>query len=263
MTRRPWSRSELIVAFNLYCKLRFGQYHSRNPSVVALASAIGRTPDAVAMKLCNFAACDPTHQWRGVKGLANYSKADGAIYTEFVGTWSELAAESERSYQELLGLAPDRPSDNLEFTTPSDSRRPETEVDRMIKARLGQDFFRAAVLAAYDYRCCVCDLPCPSLLVASHIVPWAKREALRVDPRNGLALCALHDRAFDRGLIGIDDGNVVLLSPRLRDYLPHSVLERMFVQFEGAEVHRPEKFGPLPDYLAFHRSEVFQRSFSA
>jgi hypothetical protein len=59
MPRRFWTRNELIVAFNLYCKMRFGQLHRRNPQVIQLANQLGRTPSAVAMKLCNFAAFDP------------------------------------------------------------------------------------------------------------------------------------------------------------------------------------------------------------
>jgi hypothetical protein len=31
MPRRDWTREELIVAFNLYCKIPFGRIHIRNP----------------------------------------------------------------------------------------------------------------------------------------------------------------------------------------------------------------------------------------
>jgi putative restriction endonuclease len=65
MVRRNWTRDELIVAFNLYCKLPFGQLHAKNPRVVEMARALGRTPGSVAMKLVNFAALDPTHRHRG------------------------------------------------------------------------------------------------------------------------------------------------------------------------------------------------------
>jgi hypothetical protein len=53
MGRRNWTRAELIVAFNLYCKLPFGQLHSKNPRVVELARVLARTPVSVAMKLVN------------------------------------------------------------------------------------------------------------------------------------------------------------------------------------------------------------------
>src|SRR5258706_11315334 len=59
MSRRAWTRDELVIAFNLYCKLRFGQCHGRNPAVIQLAKVLDRSPNAVAMKLCNFASFDP------------------------------------------------------------------------------------------------------------------------------------------------------------------------------------------------------------
>src|SRR5262245_25575074 len=102
MTRRSWTREELIVAFNLYCKLPYGRMHQRNPLVIAVAAALGRTPGAVAMKLVNFAAFDPAHQKRGVSGLKNASQADRAIWDEFNGNWEDLAAESERIFQDRV-----------------------------------------------------------------------------------------------------------------------------------------------------------------
>src|SRR5436309_2927648 len=103
MPRRPWSRDELIVAFNLYCKLRFGQCHGRNRHVIELANGLRRTPNAVAMKLCNFASFDPSHQRRGISGLGNASRADKEVWDEFNADWNRLAVESERAARELLG----------------------------------------------------------------------------------------------------------------------------------------------------------------
>lgn len=60
--RRGWGRDELLVAFNLYCRLAFGQLRSGNPEVVKLAEALGRSPSSVSMKLCNFASFDPAHR---------------------------------------------------------------------------------------------------------------------------------------------------------------------------------------------------------
>ena len=37
MTRKNWTRDELIVAFNLYCKLPFGKIHNKNPAIIELA----------------------------------------------------------------------------------------------------------------------------------------------------------------------------------------------------------------------------------
>jgi len=254
MTRRTWSRVELIVAFNLYCKLTFGQLHSRNPRVVELAKLLGRTPGSVAMKLVNFASLDPTHQQRGIAGLKNTSKADQGIWDEFNADWTNLAAESEQALRVLR--QPGEPAGEVfveEVTVPG-----ETEREAVVKVRMGQAFFRTTVIASYGKLCCVCRLPEEQLLVASHIIPWAARADLRVNPRNGLCLCALHDRAFDRGLMTVEADLRVRLSRRLEDHLPDDVIEKMFVAYRGQTVQLPEKFKPEAEYLEFHRSAVFQ-----
>jgi len=95
MMRENWNREELIVAFNLYCKIPFGRITSRNPEIINLAKIIGRTPSAVALKLVNFARLDPELQKRKISGMSHGSKSEGEIWDEFHGNWSELAFESE------------------------------------------------------------------------------------------------------------------------------------------------------------------------
>src|SRR5690554_2533773 len=69
MTRKAWTREQLVKTLALYCQLPFGKMHSRNPAVIALASVIERTPSAVALKLVNFASLDPDLRGRGVGGM--------------------------------------------------------------------------------------------------------------------------------------------------------------------------------------------------
>src|SRR5947208_2031548 len=188
MPRRSWTRAELIVAFNLYCKLRFGQCHGRNQQVIELAQVLTRTPNAVAMKLCNFASFDPAHQDRGISGLGNASRADRAIWDEFNADWSRLAVESERAYRELLGesdedLATDETEAAISVGDHLGPSSDQTETRRLQSVRLGQAFFRSAVLASYNDQCCICKLSCTALLIASHIIPWAVRADLRLNPR--------------------------------------------------------------------------------
>ena len=105
---RTWSRDELIVVFNLYCTMSFGQMHSRNPHIIEMAQVLGRTPGSVAMKLVNFASFDPAHQSRGVRGLSGASHADRAIWNEFHANWEPLAFESEQRLSELLAIGTER-----------------------------------------------------------------------------------------------------------------------------------------------------------
>jgi predicted restriction endonuclease len=263
MSRRIWTRNELIVAFNLYCKLRFGQCHGRHPEVVQLAQVLNRTPNAVAMKLCNFAAFDPAHQSRGIAGLSNTSRGDRVIWEEFNSDWNRLAIESEMAVQNLLGKRIEESTEENDGEVPAepaqDNRdKPRTETQRMQTIRLGQSFFRSTVLASYNDRCCVCLLPCRTLLIASHIIPWAIRPQLRLDPRNGLCLCAMHDKAFDRGLLSIDSDNRVLISRQIESGMTHSVMASMFAAFRGKLIHLPEKFRPDPEHFRYHRCNIFR-----
>ena len=69
MAKINWTRDELILTLNLYLKLPFGKLHAKTKEVKELAEVIGRTNNAVSMRLNNFASVDPYHQKRGIKGL--------------------------------------------------------------------------------------------------------------------------------------------------------------------------------------------------
>ena len=49
--RKRWTRDELLVAFNLYHKLTFGQLHARNHAIMDVAKRMERGPSSLAMKL--------------------------------------------------------------------------------------------------------------------------------------------------------------------------------------------------------------------
>ena len=62
MERTRWTKEELIVTFNLYLKLPFSKINARNPIVQELANILGRTSNSIALRLGNFASCDPLLQ---------------------------------------------------------------------------------------------------------------------------------------------------------------------------------------------------------
>lgn len=251
--RRDWTRDELLLAMNLYCRTPYGRLHKTNPDVVALAEAIGRTPSSVAMKLVNLSSLDPAQQNRGIKGLKNASRGDRAVWDEFHADWEGLAEESE-SLRNRLGLAGRDASDSDDPVRFDGA----TEVQRPAKVRLAQGFFRRSVLSSYESRCCVTDIAVPSLLVASHILPWSTHADRRADPRNGLCLSRLHDAAFDRGLIAFDDEFRMVLSRELREATSNRVLCESFVPFEGRPLRLPDRFRPDPEFLAVHAREIFR-----
>ncbi|MCK6475447.1 MAG: HNH endonuclease [Phycisphaerales bacterium] len=220
--------------------------------MIALAGAIGRTPSAVALKLVNFASLDPELRAQGVGGMGNTSAADRSVWDEFFGRWDVLADNSVVPEPIIFEAAPQR-----EISAPRSASVGPTEVVREVAQRRGQSFFRASVMAAHDGRCCITGITSEPLLRASHIVPWSHDPALRLDPRNGLCLNALHDAAFDRGLITLSDRFELLVSERVKSEVPEPVYREMFASRAGATISMPERFRPSPEMLRFHRSEVF------
>ncbi len=253
MPRRDWTRNELIIAFNLYCRIPFGRIHLRNPEIIDLANALGRTPSSVSWKLANFARLDPTLQKRNIRGASHGSKAEEEIWNEFHRNWDSLAFESQRLLAELKHLPPEALISLEEF--PEGRTR-----DAIVKVRVNQAFFRSAVLAAYDCKCCITGLSIPEILVASHIVPWSVDEKNRTNPRNGLCLNAVHDRAFETGLITVGPNYRLRLSKELKKQT-NSVddLHRaLLLRYDGERIVLPGRFLPDPSFLEYHNKVRFK-----
>jgi putative restriction endonuclease len=245
MPSNKWTREELIIAFNLYCKIPFGKIHIHNPEIIALSKILGRTPSAVSWKLANLASLDPSLKKRNIAGASHGSKMDAEVWDEFNGDWDRLAYESEQveevSEVDLLDL-------------------PKTgkERDALVKIRVNQGFFRKAVLAAYNFQCCVTGLEVTELLNASHIVPWSKDEDNRVNPRNGLCLNAIHDRAFDRGLLTIMPDFTVKVSKLVKRGNISEAVQNFLLRYDGLEISKPAKFVPDLKFLKYHNKNVFR-----
>ena len=96
----------------------------------------------------------------------------------------------------------------------------------------------------------------PRLLIASHIVPWSKDKTNRLNPSNGLCLSALHDRAFDKGLLTLDDDFCIILAQSIKrsDEL---FIRQVFQPLAGKEIELPERFVPDRAFLAKHRETIF------
>ena len=123
--------------------------------------------------------------------------------------------------------------------------------------RSNQNFFRRRVLSAFEYRCCVTGIAIPDLLVASHIIPWSSNKIHRLNPQNGLCLNALHDRAFDRGLMWVDEGFIIRYSSSMKDKArPNTGSSDLLLLREGQQLQLPEHFAPNPEFLQWHRESV-------
>jgi putative restriction endonuclease len=129
------------------------------------------------------------------------------------------------------------------------------------RGRPGRDpQFRLEVLRAYEYTCAVCgydgQLETVSVGVeAAHVRWWAHRGPDTLD--NALALCALHHRAFDRGVISLDEDYTVMISSLFRG---GPGARSMVTNFHGRPLRRPQPGAAVPDreHLGWHHREVFK-----
>ena len=253
MATTRWTKEQLKLAFYLYCQLPFGRLHSRNPEIIKLAKLIGRTPDALAMKLVNFASLDPAITSTGRKGLKGASNLDREVWEEFHANWEKLAVECEMLRRNLDHVTPTE-DESDEQLIPEDYTGETKKV--ITEQRIKQSFFRRAVLSSYRGRCCMSGLSEPRLLVASHIVPWSKDKANRLNPSNGLCLSAIHDRAFDKGLITLTDDFKIVVSKELKRKKEPFVME-VLLPLDGRTIEPPERFAPQVEFIAWHRKELF------
>lgn len=253
--QKLWTRNELILAINLYIKLSFGKIHSRNPSIINLANLIGRTPGSVAYKLVNFASLDPSLKERGIKGAENSSKLDKEIWNEFYNNWNDLPFTSEKLFADLTNTSIEKNNHIDESELPKEGKTRE----QIVKARVNQSFFRNAILASYNNTCCITGIQNPELLIAGHIRPWALDEKNRLNPRNGIAINALHDQAFESGLITITPEYKIKISSELKLLKNQTGISEFFLKYDNHEIHLPDRFLPDKEFLKYHNNERFKK----
>lgn len=251
MQNRRWTHQETVLALYLYFQLPFGKLHSGNPEIQELAEKIGRTHSSVAMKLGNFASLDPKITESGRKGLSGATKLDRAVFGEFQSDWTALVTEAEIL---MPAVNFDSASSNvaelrIDFTHKSFDG--PSMIERMVEQRIGQSFFRRAVIANFDEHCCITGIADSRLLNASHIVPWSDDIKNRHNPSNGLSLSATFDRAFDRGLVTVLPCGIVEISRQLLD--SDSIETRAyFARYQGTEIKKTARFRPDDDLLRWH-----------
>ncbi|MGW0706417.1 phosphorothioated DNA-binding restriction endonuclease [Streptomyces sp. NPDC002643] len=119
---------------------------------------------------------------------------------------------------------------------------------------------RELVLTAYEYRCAFCGydgrIGAVSVgLEAAHVRWWAFDGPDEVE--NGLCLCSLHHKLFDKGVLGVGDGRRVLVSQR---FVGHSDAARAQVlALAGRPLLGPQAGAPsvAPAHRDWHISQVF------
>lgn len=252
MIKKNWTREETIIAFNVYCKIPFKSSSKTNPIIIEYANIIGRSPSALNMKIGNFGRLDPQLKTLGIKGLIHGSKLEEEVWQEFNGNWDKLAFQSEK----LIAKFQNKTVEDIDYLNLQNLPK-GVDKERIVKTRINQSFFRSAVLSSYNLKCCITGLFIPDLLVASHIKPWTKDKNNRTNPKNGLCLNSIHDKAFDKGYLTITTDYKVLVSDYLNDFEKEKIINDFFIKYNNQKITLPDKFLPSREFLDWHYKELF------
>ncbi|MDG7005878.1 MAG: HNH endonuclease [Nitrososphaerota archaeon] len=237
-----WSREEVVVILELAMDPTCGAA-TWDPQVREVAGLLTRGLPAVVSLLKDLRAAHPI-------SVVRPEMSD--LFKE--GEWRRLCADPDALHGEvtsilrrLSGVSPLIGNHILEQKRRLRlallrKRGAETEAIGSRKFRLLQDEFREVVLDGYSNQCAMCDVKLPALLIASHIVPWSATKTHRLNPENGIALCALHDKAFDRHLISVHPNGKLWTSRILRTANP-----RLAAELDRTGRLRFPRRGPRPD----------------
>ena len=232
----------------------FWKITQAKPRGINLATLIGRTPSSVAYKLVNFASLDPSLKAKGIKGASNASNLDKEIWKEFFNHWDELPFESEKLLAKIEKTTVEKLNQISETELPKEGKVRE----QMVKVRVNQAFFRSSILASYNNTCCITGIRQPEFLIAGHIKPWSVDEKNRLNPQNGIAINALHDKAFETGLLTITPDFKIKISSLLLKQKKSKSIGDYFVKYNGKDIILPSRFLPDTEFLKYHNEVRFK-----
>jgi len=242
-----WTREQLIMALNVYCKIPFKDVKEAHPIIQKYAPLIGRTTTALKMKVGNFGRFDPVLRAKGIVGLSNGSKSDETIWNEFWNNPEKLAYESEKLFAERMGKSIEEYNELDTQTLPKGMER-----ETIIRQRVNQQFFRNTVLCSYLHQCCITGITNTSLLEACHISSWKDDEQNRTNPKNGLCMNVLFHRAYDKYLMAVTPEFEIIISEVMINGAMEEKYKNYLIGLQHKKIMMPEKFSPDVDLLAQH-----------
>lgn len=132
-----------------------------------------------------------------------------------------------------------------------------------MKTRKKQAAWSNFVRKEYNYTCCVpeCDIQSPDLTTASHIKGYKAPESgsgHRADPRNGLCLCYLCHRLFDKGYFTLTNNLEIVVSSKVTS-LNSQIVNDILLKSVGKVIDpQPSNFLPKKEYIEYHRKKIFE-----
>ena len=249
-----WTREETIVAFNVYCKIPFKSSSKTHPMIIKHAKLLGRSPSALNMKVGNLGRLDPDLKEQGITGLVHGAKMEEEVWNEFYGNPERLAFESEKIIARLSNQ-----SVEVSASIKTDDLPKGMERSVIIKQRVNQTFFRATVMSAYNFRCCISGVSVPDLLEACHIVDWSQDEQNRTNPKNGLCMNPFFHKAYDKNLLGITPELGIVISEELMQNVSDASFLSYLRGLNGKNILLPDRFLPQREFLEVHYDKFIKR----
>ena len=248
MARNPnWTEEELKMAISLYGKIPFKRTHKTSPEVIYWAKIIGRSPGGLYTKLCNLGHFDKSMREIGVGGLSHTGKLDPIIWRLFEENPEKIIYEGQQLLAARMGKTIE------EFTGINTENLPEGKMrETIIRQRVGQCFFREAVLLAYNSHCCITGIAIPSLLEACHISSWRDDEKNRTNPKNGICMNAFFHKAYDNYLMAITPNFEIVVSNQMIECTNDERFQAYLFSLKNRKILMPEKFSPDKELLANH-----------
>ena len=138
---------------------------------------------------------------------------------------------------------------------PADVAARRRYADVVVRQRLHQRVFRDRVLWAYEEQCALCRLRHRELLDAAHI----KEDADGGEPivPNGVAMCAIHHRAFDANVVGIRPDYVVEVRRDVLEEHDGPTLQHALQGVHGTDLWLPKHRASRPSPILLE--ERFER----
>jgi hypothetical protein len=196
------------------------------PRIISATGSAGRTPHQTLSRVLQELRDQGLVEFLG---NGNYFLQDAAIDIDDEDLSDEALDHAIRSRRLILR--------DVETATPT----------VLTRRRRGQDRLRKLSLEQYSTACAVCDITEVTLLIASHIIPWAEAPDHRGKLDNVICLCRFHDVLFERGYWSLADDFSIIRRPRVVGRPIRLLLDNMDI------FRLPTSFLPGLEFIRDHR----------
>jgi hypothetical protein len=128
---------------------------------------------------------------------------------------------------------------------------------REISVRLNQSKFRKMVLENFNFKCCLTGINETDLLIASHIIPWAKKIESRLDPSNGLCLSIMYDKLFDLGYFSLNNDLEVIITAGFKELSKET--QNWLSKIRSKKILSSSNYPISLEAIEYHRRVIFKK----